>query len=171
MPQQPKLTIRFAGEADTPQILTFIRELAEFEQLAHQVTTDEETLRRSLFLERQVAEVLIAELAGTPVGFALFFHNFSTFRGRPGLYLEDLYVKNGFRGRGIGRALLTRLAQLAVERNCPRLEWWVLDWNRDAIEFYRNLDAQSMDEWTVFRVAGEALTALAEGDIPPKRQR
>jgi GNAT superfamily N-acetyltransferase len=153
--------IRAATEADVPLILRFIRELAEYERLAHEVVATEEILRRTLFGARRYAEVVIAEEEGEPAGFALFFHNFSTFLGRPGIYLEDLYVRPEMRGRGTGRALLAHLAALAVERGCGRLEWWVLDWNEAAIRFYRSLGAQPMDDWTVFRVAGDSLHRLA----------
>jgi GNAT superfamily N-acetyltransferase len=153
--------IRAATEADVPLILRFIRELAEYERLAHEVVATEEILRETLFGARRYAEVLIAEEDGEAAGFALFFHNFSTFLGRPGIYLEDLYVRPEMRGRSTGRALLAHLAALAVERGCGRLEWWVLDWNESAIRFYRSLGAQPMDDWTVFRVAGDALHRLA----------
>ena len=156
------LAIRAAVEADAPLILHFIRRLAEYERLAHEVVATEDGLRRSLFGEKPAAEVVIAEWAGEPTGFALFFHNFSTFLGRPGVYLEDLYVEPAHRGRGIGRALLAYLARLAVERGCGRLEWAVLDWNEPAIRFYRSLGAAPMDEWTVMRVTGDGLRALAE---------
>ncbi len=126
-------------------------------------TATEEVLRDSLFGERRVAEVLIGHHGGEPVGFALFFHSFSTFLGRPGIYLEDLYVRPEFRGAGIGRALLVHLARLAKERGCGRLEWWVLDWNEPAIEFYESIGAVPMDDWTVYRVAGETLDKLAAG--------
>lgn len=155
------MIIRPAVEADVPLILRFIRELAEYERLAHEVVATEEGLRGTLFGARPFAEVVIAEEEGEPAGFALFFHNYSTFLGRPGLYLEDLYVRPEMRGAGIGRALLAHLARLAVERGCGRLEWWVLDWNEPAIRFYRSLGAQPMDDWTVFRVTGDALTQLA----------
>lgn len=158
-----RLQIRPAEPPDTPLVLEFIRRLAEYERLAHEVVATEEGLRRWLFGERRYAEVLIAEWDGEPAGFALFFHNFSTFLGRPGLYLEDLFVTPERRGHGIGRALLAHLARLAVERGCGRLEWWVLDWNEDAIRFYRSLGATPMDEWTVFRLTGEALDRLAAG--------
>lgn len=156
------LRIRPAAEADVPLVLRFIRELAEYERLLHEVVATEERLRETLFGARPAAEVVIAEWEGAPAGFALFFHNFSTFLGRPGVYLEDLFVEPEHRGRGIGKALLAHLARLAVERGCGRLEWWVLDWNEDAIRFYRSLGAVPMDGWTVYRVAGDALTALAE---------
>jgi len=154
--------LRVATAADVRLILAFIRQLAEYEKLAHEMVADEATLRESLFGQRQVAEVIIAEYDSQPVGFALFFHNFSTFLGKPGIYLEDLFVCPEFRGKGIGKQLLAHLAQLARDRNCGRLEWWVLDWNEPAIEFYRNLGAESMDVWTVFRMDGQALMELAE---------
>ncbi len=153
--------IRPATEDDVPIILSLIRELAEYERLSHEVVATEGLLRESLFGERRGAEVLIACCKGAPAGFALFFHSFSTFLGRPGIYLEDLYVKPEFRGRGIGRALLTHLATLAKERGCGRLEWSVLDWNEPAIKLYRDAGAIPMDEWTVYRVSGEALDRLA----------
>ncbi len=153
--------IRPATEDDVPIILSLIRELAEYERLSHEVVATEGLLREALFGERRGAEVLIACYKGAPAGFALFFHSFSTFLGRPGIYLEDLYVKPEFRGKGIGRALLTHLARLAKERGCGRLEWSVLDWNEPAIELYKGIGAVPMDEWTVYRVAGEALETLA----------
>lgn len=147
-----------------PLILALIRELAEYEKLTHEVVADEEALRRNLFGEgRRGAEAVIAEQSGEPAGFALFFHNFSTFLGKPGLYLEDLFVRPQFRGWGVGKALLAHLAALAKERGCGRLEWWVLDWNEPAIGFYRSIGAEAMDEWTVYRVTGEALDELASG--------
>ncbi|HUP49945.1 MAG TPA: GNAT family N-acetyltransferase [Thermoanaerobaculia bacterium] len=155
------LHIRAAAEADVPLILSFIRDLARYEKLEESVVTTEERLRDSLFGERPYAEVLIGEESGQPVAFALFFHNYSTFLGRPGLYLEDLFVKPEARGRGHGRAMLARLARVARERNCGRMEWWVLDWNEPAIAFYRRLGAVPMDDWTVFRLSGEALEKLA----------
>ena len=154
--------IRQATEADVPQILEFIRGLAEYERLAHEVVADEATLRRTLFGERRVAEVVIGYDNNQPVCFALFFHNFSTFLGRPGIYLEDLFVNPDQRGKGFGKAMLAYLAKLAVERECGRLEWSVLDWNEPAINFYKSLGAKPMDEWTIFRVTGDALTQLAE---------
>lgn len=153
--------IRFATEEDVPLILTFVRELAEYERLAHEVVADEESLRDSLFGERRVAEVLLGYVEDEPAAFALFFHNFSTFLGKPGIYLEDLYVRPEHRGSGIGRAMLAHLARLAVQRGCGRLEWWVLDWNNPAIGFYRKLGAASMDDWTVYRLTGEPLERLA----------
>jgi len=158
----PGVTLRFATAEDTPVILAMIRELADYERMSHEVVADVTRLRQSLFGERRVAEVLIAEKRGEPVGFALFFHNFSTFVGRPGIYLEDLYVRPAARGSGIGKALLVRLARIAVERGCGRLEWAVLDWNEPAIGFYRRLGATAMDEWTVFRLTGAALEDLAQ---------
>ena len=153
--------IREATEEDVPLILSLIRELAEYEKLSDEVVATEDGLRDSLFGERRYAEVLIAEHDGAPAGFALFFHNFSTFLGKPGLYLEDLYVKPAFRGAGIGKKLLVRLASLAMGRGCGRLEWWVLDWNEPAIGFYRSVGAEPMDDWTVYRVSGSALEDLA----------
>ena len=158
----PRIVLRFATADDVGLILDFIRQLADYEKLSHEVVTDEDLLRRTLFGERQVAEVVIASYDGEPAGFALFFHNFSTILGRPGIYLEDLFVIPRLRGRGIGRVTLSFLAKLAVERGCGRLEWAVLDWNEPAIRFYERLGAQAMDEWTVFRITGEALEELAE---------
>jgi GNAT superfamily N-acetyltransferase len=149
-----------ATERDVAVILGFIRKLAEYEKLSHQVAATEELLRDSLFGGRRVAEVLIAYLANEPAGFALFFHNFSTFLGRPGIYLEDLFVEPAQRGKGIGKALLIAVAKIARERNCGRLEWAVLDWNRPAIDFYRGLGAVPLDDWTLFRVTGEVLDNL-----------
>lgn len=158
----PELGIRPATEEDVPLLLELIRELAEYEKLSHEVVADEEILRRNLFGDgHRGAEAVIAMADGEPTGFALFFHNFSTFLGRPGIYLEDLYVRPEYRSAGVGRALLAHLARLAVERGCGRLEWWVLDWNEPAIGFYEKLGAEAMDDWTVYRVAGEALERLA----------
>ena len=157
----PNLVLRFATEADTGLILDFIRRLARYEKLEHEVVATEDRLRASLFGPRPAAEVVLAEFRGEAAGFALFFHNFSTFLGRRGLYLEDLFVLPELRGRGIGRELLSCLARLAVERDCGRLEWWVLDWNEEAIGFYRGLGAEAMDEWTVFRLSGEDLLRMA----------
>ena len=155
------ITLRAATAADTPQILAFIRGLAEYEKLSHACVATEDELRATLFGPRPFAEVILAEWDGAPAGFALFFHNYSTFRARPGIYLEDLYVLPEKRGHGIGKALLTELARVAVERGCARLEWSVLDWNEPAIRFYRSLGAEPQDEWTIFRVTDEALTRLA----------
>ena len=161
------LHVRAAVEADVPLVLRFIRELADYERLLHEVVATEDRLRATLFGARPAAEVVIAEDAdGEPLGFALFFHNYSTFLAQPGIYLEDLYVRPEARGRGAGRALLAHLARLAKERSCGRLEWWVLDWNGSAIRFYRSLGAQPMDDWTVFRVAGDALRRLAGEGAP-----
>lgn len=157
----PGLTLRFGNESDVALILQFIRELAEYERLAHAVVATEETLRASLFGEPRHAEVVLATHAGEPAGFALFFHNFSTFVGRPGLYLEDLFVRPALRGHGIGRELLAFLAHLAIERNCGRFEWAVLDWNEPAIGFYESLGARPMDDWIVYRLDGDALRMLA----------
>jgi GNAT superfamily N-acetyltransferase len=157
--------IREAVEADVPLVASLIRELAEYERLLAEVTATEEGLRRALFGERRYAEVVIAEGAGAePLGFALFFHNFSTFLGRPGIYLEDLYVRPPHRARGIGRALLGHLATLAEERGCGRLEWAVLDWNEPAIGFYRKLGARPTAGWTVYRLEGGALARLARAN-------
>ena len=154
------LVIRPAERADVPVIAELIRGLAHFEQLEHEVTMTEERLASNLFGPQHYAETLIAEEGGRPVGFALFFHNFSTFLAKPGIYLEDLFVIPESRGHGIGRALLKELARLAVERGCGRLEWSVLDWNREAIAFYERLGARPNSEWTIYRLTGEALTAL-----------
>lgn len=155
------LSIRPATSADLPLIAQFIHDLADYEKLAHEVRFDEAKLGEKLFGERPYAEVVIGELGGVPQGFALFFHNFSTFEGRPGIYLEDLFVRPEARGSGLGKALLVHLAKLCVERDCARLEWWVLDWNTPSIGFYQSLGARMMDEWTVMRVDGDALTTLA----------
>ncbi len=158
-----RIELRFATADDAGLILDFIRQLADYEKLSPEVVADEGLLRQTLFGDRQVAEVVIASYDKEPAGFALFFHNFSTFLGRPGIYLEDLFVIPKLRGRGIGRVLLSYLAQIAVERGCGRLEWSVLDWNEPAIRFYLRLGAQAMDEWTVFRVTGDSLVELAKG--------
>jgi GNAT superfamily N-acetyltransferase len=155
-------TIRPATADDLPLIAQFIRDLAAYEKLSDEVRFDQAVLGDRLFGARPYAEVLIGEIDGAPQGFALFFHNFSTFEGKPGVYLEDLFVRPEARGSGLGKALLARLAQIAVERDCARLEWSVLDWNEPAIGFYKSLNAKAMDEWTVFRIDGDALTALAE---------
>jgi GNAT superfamily N-acetyltransferase len=154
------LLIRPGEAADVPVIADLIRGLAQFEKLEHEVTMTEDRLAANLFGEHRYAETLIAEEDGAPVGFVLFFHNFSTFLAQPGIYLEDLFVVPELRGHGIGRALLKELARLAVERGCGRLEWSVLDWNREAIAFYERLGAKPNSEWTVYRLAGEALSAL-----------
>jgi GNAT superfamily N-acetyltransferase len=159
----PPATIRPATAADVPLILRLIRELAEYEKLAHEVTATEADLHESLSGPRPIVEVLIAEAGSDVAGYALCFHNYSTFLCKRGLYLEDLFVRPPFRGRGIGKLLLSHLARLAVERGCVRLEWAVLDWNEPAIEFYRSLGARPLEDWTVFRVTGEALQQLADG--------
>lgn len=155
------LTIRPATRGDVPVILELIRGLAEYEKLAHECVATEAALTETLFGARPQAEVVLALAGEAPAGFALFFHNYSTFLAKRGIYLEDLFVRPEFRGRGIGRRLLGHLAALAVSRGCGRLEWSVLDWNTDAIRFYESLGAKAMEEWTVFRVAGDALTKLA----------
>jgi len=154
-------TIRPATPADVPLILQLIRELADYEKLAHEVTATEAELHESLFGPRPIIEVLIAETDGDTAGYALTFHNYSTFLCKRGLYLEDLFVRPPYRGRGIGKMLLSRLAKLAVEQGYVRFEWAVLDWNEPAIEFYRSLGAKPLEDWTVFRVTGEALRRLA----------
>lgn len=158
--QTNRAQLRAASIDDVPLILQFIRELAEYERLLDDVVATEEMLRETLFGKHPAAEVIICQEGETPAGFALFFHNFSTFKGRPGIYLEDLYVRPAFRGKGYGKQLLAALAKLAVERNCARLEWAVLDWNTPSIEFYKSLGAVPMDDWTVFRLTGEKLSAL-----------
>jgi GNAT superfamily N-acetyltransferase len=153
--------LRIAEEKDTALILDFIKELAEYEKMLDCVVATEAILRESLF-EKKAAEVIIGEYQGKPVGFALFFHNFSTFLGQAGIYLEDLYVKPEMRGKGIGKIILAFLAKLALDRNCGRLEWWVLDWNEPSIRFYKKMGAVPMDEWTVYRVSGDNLKALGD---------
>ena len=155
------VTIRAVREDEVGRVLEFIRELAEYEHLEHQAVATEQNLRKALFGPRPYAEVVFACLGAEPVGFALFFHNFSTFMGLPGIYLEDLFVRPEVRGRGVGRKLLEWLAALAVERGCGRLEWAVLDWNAPSIGFYRSLGAVTLDEWTTYRLTGEALEKLA----------
>jgi GNAT superfamily N-acetyltransferase len=156
--------IRPATPADVPIIAKLIRALAEYERLAHAVTLQEADLREHLFGARKYAEVLLAEDAGAVVGFALFFHNYSTFRARPGIYLEDLFVMPEHRGKGHGKALLRALAKLAVERDCARIDWSVLNWNEPAIRFYKSLGADPMNEWTVYRLTDEPLRNLGAGD-------
>lgn len=157
----PTIVLRPATRADIPLILELIHALAEYEREPDAVEATEDLLEEQLFGERPGAEVIIAEVDGQGAGFALFFHNFSTWRGRRGLYLEDLFVRPEFRGLGLGRALMIHLAKLAVQRGCGRFEWSVLDWNTPAIDFYRSLGAVGMDEWTVQRLDGEGLLALA----------
>jgi len=156
-----ELHFRYAEERDTALILRFIKELAEYEKMLDEVVATEELLREWIF-QKHRAEVIFVLEKGVEVGFALFFHNFSTFLGRGGIYLEDLYVKPEYRGRGYGKALLRKLAQIAVERGCGRLEWWCLDWNRPSIDFYLSLGAEPMDDWTVYRIAGDSLPKLSE---------
>lgn len=158
------LHIRPATRADVPLVLQFIKELAHYERMLDEVVATEESLGETLFGARPYAEVSLGYLADTPAAFALYFHNYSTFLGRPGVYLEDLYVREEFRGRGLGRAMLRHLARLALERGCGRLEWAVLDWNEPAINFYKRLGAAPMDEWTVFRVTGAALERLGDDE-------
>jgi GNAT superfamily N-acetyltransferase len=158
----PGFVIRVAEKEDAGLILHFIKGLAEYEKLSHEVTATEELLRETLFGARQVAEVVIGEYRGDAVAFALFFHNYSTFLGRPGIYLEDLFVKPEMRGLGFGKALLAYLAKLATERKCGRVEWSVLDWNLPAIRFYQKLGAVAKDEWTVHRLTNETLDQLAK---------
>ena len=155
------LSFRAARREDVPLILEMIRALAEYEQLLSEVVATESVLEEWLF-DKEKAEVLFPMLEGKEIGFALYFHNFSTFLGRAGLYLEDLYIQPEYRGRGYGRKVLQKLAQIAVERGCGRLEWWCLDWNASSIAFYKNLGAQPMDEWTVYRLTGDTLRGLAE---------
>jgi len=160
---QGLLSIRAATEADVALILRFIEKLAEYEKLTHEVVATEAALRKYLFGTKPMAEVILAYWAGQPVGFALFFYNFSTFLARPGIYLEDLFVDPEQRNKGIGKALLAHLARLAMERGCGRLEWSVLDWNKPSIQFYRKLGAAAQEEWTTYRLTGAALQRLAEG--------
>lgn len=154
------LTFRYATEKDVSLIFSFIKELAAYEKLLDEVVATEELLQEWIF-EKKKAEVIFAIHNGQEIGFALFFHNFSTFLGRSGIYLEDLFVKPEYRGQGFGKALITKLARIAVERGCGRLEWWCLDWNKSSIDFYLSLGAQPMDEWTVYRVSGDTLQTLA----------
>jgi GNAT superfamily N-acetyltransferase len=159
---QPVITIRPATPADVPVIVEMIEELAEFERLRDQCHAEASALQEHLFGPTPRAEVLLADHGGRPAGFALFFHNFSTFECAPGLYLEDIYVRPAFRGLGIGGKMMARLAAEAVARGCQRFEWWVLDWNREAIDFYLRLGAKPMSDWTVYRLEGDALHALAK---------
>jgi GNAT superfamily N-acetyltransferase len=161
--QSETFEIRPARIDDAPVILSFIKKLAVYEKLEHTVLATEESLRENLFGARPYAEVILGFLNGAPVGFALFFHNFSTFVGKPGIYLEDLFVDNEHRGKGYGKALLVHLINLAKERDCGRVEWSVLDWNTPSIEFYKALGAVPMDEWTIFRLTEEKIKTLAAG--------
>ena len=155
------VVFRKAEEKDTALILSFIKELAAYEKMSDEVVATEEELKHWLF-KKEKAEVIFAEVEEETVGFALFFHNFSTFLGRAGIYLEDLYVKEEYRGFGYGKAILKELARIAVERGCGRLEWWCLDWNKPSIDFYRSMGAVPMEDWTVYRVTGETLEKLAK---------
>ena len=155
-------TLRPARPEDAQTLVDLVRELAEYEKLAHEAVATDDDFRRHLFGPNAAAGAIVAEVDGVPVGFALYFGTFSTFRGQPGLYLEDLFVQPGHRGRGLGKALIAEVAAEAVRRGCGRLEWAVLDWNAPSIAFYRSLDAQEMDEWTTFRLADEPLTTLAK---------
>jgi GNAT superfamily N-acetyltransferase len=157
-----KISFREANEIDIPLILQFINELAEYEEMADQVVATEDTLRNNLFGEKCYAEVIFALVDGTETGFVLFFHNYSTFLGKPGIYIEDLFVRPEYRGKGIGKKLLGKIAQLAEERDCGRVEWWVLNWN-PARKFYESIGAKSMDEWTVYRLTGDNLKELNPG--------
>lgn len=156
-----EITFRYASKKDIPLILYFIRELADYEKLLHEVVANEEMLEEWMF-RKEKAEVIFPMVNGEEVGFALFFHNFSTFLGRSGLYLEDLYIKPEHRGNGYGKATLKKLAKIAMARGCGRLEWWCLDWNQSSIDFYLSLGAQPMSEWTTYRLSGETLEKLAE---------
>lgn len=158
---KPSIQIRPAAVADVPLILSLIRELAQYEKLAHEVVADEHKLRATLFADRPYAEAVIAEQEGAGVGFALFFPNYSTFLAQPGIYLEDLFVRPAVRGQGIGKALLQHIARIAVQRGCGRFEWAVLDWNTPALKFYASLGAQPKADWIIHRVSGAALQKLA----------
>lgn len=161
---ETKLTFRSAERKDTALILRFIKELASYEKMLDEVVADEATLETWIF-DKQKAEVIFAVLDETEIGFALFFHNFSTFLGRSGIYLEDLFVKPEYRGRGYGKAILKKLAAIAVERGCGRLEWWCLDWNKPSIDFYLSLGAEPMSDWTVYRIAGDTLEQLGKSAL------
>jgi len=158
----PNSEIRIATEADVPTLLRFIRELADYEKLMHEVTATEAQLRETLFGARPYAEALVASVDGTPAGFAVYFYSYSTFVAKPGIYLEDLYVTPAFRGKGLGKKLITRIAQIAVERGCGRYEWSVLDWNKPSIQFYEALGAEMHGDWRRMRVDGEKLAVMAK---------
>lgn len=157
---KPHSTIRLATRTDTPVILAMIHELAEYEKLAHEVKATREGLENTLFGTPSYAQVLLAEEEGEIAAFCLFFHNYSTFLSQPGVYIEDIFVRPGFRGRGIGKKVFAKVADIARERNCGRIEWWVLDWNKDAIEFYKTMGATAMDEWTVYRLTQEQFAKM-----------
>lgn len=163
------MNFRYAKREDTPLILDFIKELADYEKLLDQVVADEPTLEHWLFDEKK-AEVIFVLEGNDEVGFALFFHNFSTFLGRAGLYLEDLYVKPEYRGKGYGKSLIEKLASIAVERGCGRFEWWCLDWNKPSIDFYLSLGAEPMKDWTVYRITGKTLQNLAAASKDSSKQ-
>jgi GNAT superfamily N-acetyltransferase len=167
----PGFQIRAATKADVPVILSFIKKLADYERLSHEVTATEKTLRETLFGRRHTAEAAIGYFKREPVCFVIFFHNYSTFLGRPGIYIEDLFVDEPFRRRGFGNALLRYVARVATDRECGRLEWSVLDWNEPAVKFYQKLGAVPMSEWTVFRLTGENLTRLADSESRPRQDR
>jgi len=167
----PSFQIRPATKADVPVILSFIKKLADYERLSHEVTATEKTLRETLFGRRHAAEVAIGYFKRQPVCFVIFFHNYSTFLGLPGIYIEDLFVDEAFRRRGFGNALLRYVAGVAAERQCGRLEWSVLDWNEPAVKFYKKLGAMPMHEWTVFRLTGENLTKFAVSETPRHQSR
>lgn len=156
-----ELTFRYAKRKDVHLILQFIKELADYENMLDEVVADEKTLSEWIF-DKKKAEVIFASVNGVEIGFALFFHNFSTFLGKAGIYLEDLYVQPEYRGKGYGKAILKELASIAVERNCGRLEWWCLDWNKPSIDFYLSLGAKQMSDWTVYRITGDTLKKLAD---------
>ncbi|KPI53472.1 GNAT family acetyltransferase [Clostridioides difficile] len=159
--EKNELKFRYAVESDTPLILNFIKELASYENLLDEVIATEEILNEWIFVKKK-AEVLIGEYDNEAIGFALFFHNFSTFLGRAGIYLEDLYIKPEFRGKGYGKTFLKKLANIAIERGCGRLEWWCLDSNKPSIDFYLSMGAEPMEDWTVYRIAGDTLNNLAK---------
>lgn len=159
-----KLSFRTAESSDVSLILKFIRELADYEHMLDEVVADEQTLKTWIF-DKEKAEVIFAVADGREIGFALFFHNFSTFLGRAGIYLEDLYIMPEYRGRGYGKAMLSKLASIAVERGCGRLEWWCLDWNKPSIDFYLSQGAEAMSDWTVYRISGSRLKEMAENSL------
>ncbi len=161
---ESKLSFRAAESSDVSLILKFIQELADYEHMLDEVVADEQTLKTWIF-DKEKAEVIFAMVDGREIGFALFFHNFSTFLGRAGIYLEDLYIKPEYRGKGYGKAMLSKLASIAVERGCGRLEWWCLDWNKPSIDFYLSQGAEAMSDWTVYRISGSRLKEMAESSL------